>query len=341
MSAELFNFLLFFGIETYQKSTRGYLLDNGFDVQDIEILDKYLPYLSWYGALIEFGENRKQNKAFEFNYICLSILRESMVSIKDSLLQRKMMAFIDEQKPENAALIKIHIENIISKKEMQKMMSNIDVVRNNTAHKKETNKRNNKEFYIIAGANGTGKSTLAKEIILDKNANGETIEFINADEIAKEISPENVERAKIAAGKSALKEAKKMIENGKSFIFESTLSGKIKETEYSLLTNIKEAKLRGYKIKLLYIYLDNSDLCKERIKTRVLKGGHSVNAEDVVRRYKRSIKNFIEYKDIIESWVLYSNNSNKFIEAAKNTNGNIEISDEKIYNKVTGIDYAE
>ena len=42
-------------------------------------------------------------------------------------------------------------------------------------------------LYIIAGANGSGKSTLASELLPSEN-----IEFLNADEVAKEICPEKL-----------------------------------------------------------------------------------------------------------------------------------------------------
>ena len=54
----------------------------------------------------------------------------------------------------------------------------------------------NKKLYIIAGANGSGKSTLANELL-----SAEDLEILNADEVAKNICPEHIEKVKIQAGK--------------------------------------------------------------------------------------------------------------------------------------------
>jgi len=77
-----------------------------------------------------------------------------------------------------------------------------------------------KYLYIIAGANGSGKSTLASELLPE-----EKLEFINADEIAKEICPENIESVRISAGKEVYKRLNIFFEQGFSFAIETTLSG--------------------------------------------------------------------------------------------------------------------
>ena len=64
----------------------------------------------------------------------------------------------------------------------------------------------NKILYIIAGANGSGKSTLASELLPSEN-----LRFLNADEVAKEICPENIESVKIKAGKIVLERLEKFI----------------------------------------------------------------------------------------------------------------------------------
>lgn len=78
-----------------------------------------------------------------------------------------------------------------------------------------------KILYIIAGANGSGKNTLASELLPS-----ESLKFLNADEVAKEICPENIESVKIKAGKIVLKRLEDLLNSGKSFAIETTLSGK-------------------------------------------------------------------------------------------------------------------
>lgn len=81
-------------------------------------------------------------------------------------------------------------------------------------------KNKTKKLYIIAGANGSGKSTLASELLPE-----EKLKFINADEIAKEICPDNIESVRISAGKETYKRLNLFFENNISFAIETTLSG--------------------------------------------------------------------------------------------------------------------
>lgn len=154
-----------------------------------------------------------------------------------------------------------------------------------------------KELYIIAGANGSGKSTLAEIILKEKH-----LEFLNADEIAREISPNAVDKVPITAGKEYIKRLNCYFNKNKSFAVESTLSGK------NIISVINKAKKQDYKIILVYIFLNSCTVCIERVNKRVKNGGHSVKEEDIIRRYYRSIANFEDiYKDIVDEWMLFYN----------------------------------
>ena len=153
------------------------------------------------------------------------------------------------------------------------------------------------KLYIIAGANGSGKSTIAKELL--KN---EDLAFLNADDIAKGLSPDNIEKVKITAGKKLFEELNELFLVRKSFAIETTLSGAVH------IKTIRRAKEAGYKVYLLYVYLDNVEMCIERIKARVKQGGHFIPDDDVRRRYIRSLNNFRNvYKDLADGWFLYYN----------------------------------
>lgn len=147
-----------------------------------------------------------------------------------------------------------------------------------------------KILYIIAGANGSGKSTLASELLPSEN-----LDFLNADEVAKEICPENIESVKIKAGKIVLSRLEKLLNTEKSFAIETTLSGK------NHIKTIERAKKIGYQVVLIYSYLDSPILCENRIKIRVLNGGHNIPKEDIIRRFYRSKKNFWNiYKNLVD-----------------------------------------
>lgn len=151
----------------------------------------------------------------------------------------------------------------------------------------------------MAGANGSGKTTFAKQLVIETG-----YEFLNADEIEKTLEPADSASTKVQAGRLFFEHLTKLIESGQSFILESTLSGKY------LLKVIENAQQRGYVFNLFYVFLESPAVCIERIKNRVKLGGHFVPDEDVRRRYYRSKLNFWGiYKNLADDWSLFSNPS--------------------------------
>ncbi len=180
-----------------------------------------------------------------------------------------------------------------------------------------------KEVVIIAGANGSGKTTFAHKYL-----DATQYEFLNADEIAKALSPANPEQARIAAGKTLIKRIDELILEGKSFVLESTLSGS------SLEEHIKELKQADYEINLIFIFLGSEELCVERIKSRVLQGGHNVPTVDVYRRYKRGLKNFWnKYKSLADYYsIVYNHENYEYTRIARGKNSKyIEIFDQELF----------
>lgn len=157
-----------------------------------------------------------------------------------------------------------------------------------------------KTLYIIAGANGSGKSTLAKVLLKEKE-----LDFLNADEIAKEIAPNAIDSVPISAGKEYFKRLSNFFAQEKSFAVESTLSGN------NIIRIIKQARMQNYKIILVYSFLKNCVNCIERVKNRVKNGGHNVPEEDIIRRYYKSIVNFWDkYRFLVDEWSLFFNGYN-------------------------------
>jgi len=157
-------------------------------------------------------------------------------------------------------------------------------------------------MYIVGGANGSGKSTLIGELSQERR-----LEVVNADDIARELNPEDMASVQLQAGRIFFQNINRLIEDRESFIIETTLSGK-----YSRKI-IKRLQKAGCKIKLIYIFLETPLLSIERIKVRVLGGGHHVADDDVLRRYSRSIANFWnDYRFLVDSWELYNNSGKAF-----------------------------
>ena len=150
---------------------------------------------------------------------------------------------------------------------------------------------------VVAGANGSGKSTLTKF------SAGNT-PLIDPDAIAREIDPENPVSAGISAARVALSLSQQYIQSECSFIVETTLSGK------SYLNLMREVKLRGWFVTLIYIGIDNPSINVLRVGDRVQLGGHDVPKSDILRRYDRSLVNLNKAAKIVDRLTLYDNSTN-------------------------------
>ena len=156
-----------------------------------------------------------------------------------------------------------------------------------------------KNLYIIAGCNGAGKTTASFNILPEILS---CQEFVNADEIARGISPFNPEKVALEAGRLMLNRINELTEIGEDFAFETTLATK------SHQNRIIEARKKGYYITLIFYWLDSPDLAKRRVALRVKEGGHNIPADVIERRYFAGIKNLFNlYLPICDYTLLYDN----------------------------------
>ncbi len=166
-----------------------------------------------------------------------------------------------------------------------------------------------KEIIVIAGANGSGKTTFAS--LYSKKLN---LPFVNADEIAKTLDIAHEAKRNLEAGELFFTQIEQLLEQNRSFIIESTMSGKYLT---KLLTKIKSL---DYSLVIIYLFLESVELCLERIKERVQKGGHFVPDEDVKRRYFRSKSNFWNtYRYFASHWYMIHNSKQIFDRVAMGT----------------------
>ncbi len=186
----------------------------------------------------------------------------------------------------------------------------------------------NKNVYVVAGPNGSGKTTFAREFLPNyvKCPN-----FVNADLIAIGLSPFVPRSAAIKAGRLVLSRIHEFSRNGEDFGFETTLSGK------THLRQFRRLETEGYKVHIFFLWVPHAELSLLRIKNRVAAGGHSVPAADVTRRFSRSIGNFFNvYQPFTHSWMLFDTSGAAPVLAAKGANGAVTIENPEVYSKITG-----
>ena len=152
-------------------------------------------------------------------------------------------------------------------------------------------------LYLIGGPNGSGKTTFCKEY-LPNEAN--CLKFLNSDEIAKGLSPFDSSAGQLQAGRILLKNLRNYLQQGITFALESTLSGQ------TYIKYLKQAIELGYKIELHFLWLPSADESNQRVKQRVLEGGHHVPEIDIHRRYPRIMKLiFSEFLPLAHKWYFW------------------------------------
>lgn len=180
-----------------------------------------------------------------------------------------------------------------------------------------------KSVYIIAGPNGSGKTTFATMFLPEyvKCPN-----FVNADLIAQGLAPFEPRSVAIKAGKLVLQQIHEFANRGVDFAFETTLSGK------SYVKLFSELKAKGYALHLFFLWIPSPELAIARIKERVMDGGHDVPSNDVRRRFRRGVSNFFNlYESLLDSWMLFDNSKAKPMLIAKRRNGHREVINEELF----------
>lgn len=153
-------------------------------------------------------------------------------------------------------------------------------------------------LYIIAGPNGAGKTTAANTLLPHVF---HCPIFINADAIAAQLNPANVEAVAFQAGRIMLKKIEIALAKGETFAIETTLATR----SYSNL--IKKAQLLGYEVVLIFFYLPSIEMAKARVALRVSLGGHHIPPEVIERRYTAGLRNLFEFVKLVDRWYMYEN----------------------------------
>jgi predicted ABC-type ATPase len=156
------------------------------------------------------------------------------------------------------------------------------------------------DIFIIGGPNGAGKTTVARTL-----ASASWVgfgPFLNADEIARSISPHDVDGVAFRAGRIMLERMRELVRNGTSFAFETTCSGK------SHLHLLKKCQAAGWKVSMMYFWLPSVEHSLQRVAQRVRMGGHGIPEETIRQRYLKGLRNMVHlYFPLVDEAVIYDN----------------------------------
>src|SRR5258706_1703135 len=182
------------------------------------------------------------------------------------------------------------------------------------------------DLYIIAGPNGVGKTTFAREFLPNY---ADCQNFVNADLIAQAMAPFSPETAAIRAGRMMLSEIRMLAKKQVSFAFETTLSGR----GYTVL--LRQLKAKGYKIHIFFLCVRSVALALSRVQERVLRGGHDVPESGVRRRFDRSTRNFLShYRQLAAGWTLIFNSDETPTVVALEEDKSVRIIDKNLYSSL-------
>ena len=186
------------------------------------------------------------------------------------------------------------------------------------------------KIYIIAGCNGAGKTTASLNILPQIL---QCDEFVNADEIARGLSPFHPERVSLEAGRLMLEHISSLMVKKTTFALETTLSTR------SYVSLIKKAHKAGYQVELIFFWLASPEVAIERVAKRVAEGGHNIPEDVIRRRYDAGIHNLFNiYSHEVDRWMLIDNNTGQSVVLAEASNGMTKIYDFNRFKRI--MDYG-
>lgn len=184
-----------------------------------------------------------------------------------------------------------------------------------------------RDLYIISGCNGAGKTTASYTVLPEIL---QCKEFINADEIAKGLSPFNPESVAIEAGRLMLQRIEYLLERNETFSIETTLATK------TYINLVRRAQEKDYRVHLIFFWLETPELAIQRVAERVSKGGHNIPIDIITRRYVAGISNLFNlFMNEVDSWMIYDNSRSPRTFIAKGGRiAEFEVFSELVFNKI-------
>ncbi|SFQ74291.1 zeta toxin family protein [Hymenobacter arizonensis] len=184
-----------------------------------------------------------------------------------------------------------------------------------------------KTLYLLAGCNGAGKTTAAFALLPGLLG---CREFVNADEIARGLSPFQPETVSIQAGRLMLARLHELLAAGETFALETTLATR------HYLRFIAEAREQGYFVSLFFFWLNSPELAVNRVKERVREGGHHIPELVIRRRYDGGLQQFFAaYCTVVDNWSFIDNSDGAGQLIATNADGEIFVTNQLLWQQLT------
>jgi len=184
-----------------------------------------------------------------------------------------------------------------------------------------------KDIVLLGGPNGAGKTTAASVLLPEELR---VSAFLNADEIARRISPNDVDAAAFEAGRILIEQMRDMIRRGQSFAVETTCAGK------SYLRILKDCQSAGWRVSLIYLWVPSPEYSIMRVARRVSQGGHHIPDEVIRRRYQAGLWNMRHlYLPLADDASIYDNRDRALRLIARRAPGSaLCVLDEEIWAKI-------
>ena len=192
---------------------------------------------------------------------------------------------------------------------------------------------NHPNLYIIAGPNGAGKTT-ASYTLLPEMLN--CYNFVNADEIARGLSPFSPETVDVQAARIMLQRIDELLAQKVDFAIETTLATR------SYVQLVKRAQAIGYKVHLLFFCLESPEQAIQRVAQRVEQGGHGIPEDVIRRRFKKGLSNLVHlFMPICDSIHVWNNTQTpaQLIAEQAERQGRLHVFGNDLWNKI--IQYNE
>jgi predicted ABC-type ATPase len=188
------------------------------------------------------------------------------------------------------------------------------------------------QVIILAGPNGAGKSTTAPILLRDTLA---VDEFVNADAIAQGLSAFAPERVALEAGKIMLRRLRELAVRRSNFAFETTLASR---SFAPWLTGLRQS---GYRAHLVFLTLPGADFAINRVATRVMLGGHTIDEAVIRRRFSAGLRNLFQlYMPVVSSWKIFDNSTpDKPVDIAESDGYTISVTNAERFAKLK-VEYA-